>query len=88
MGKYINPDDETKEAFVNREGKEISVEEVALLEFETDSLLCCLVDNGLFTAGLICYCDNELKYIQRSLFDDDRPKRFYMIDKSKLEEWL
>lgn len=72
MGYYINPETETKEAWLKTHGlllinssewKEIPVEV---------TLPVCLVDNGGFTAAAISFLENELNYFRLSV--DSRSK--------------
>jgi hypothetical protein len=87
MGRYINPENETKEDFLEREGKEISIEEAFSQPFDKNNLLCILMDNTRFTAALICYCEEELAYIKR-LSNDERHKKYYIVPRKKLKKFI
>jgi hypothetical protein len=88
MGYYINPKNETKESFLEREAVEITEEEFNESVFTDQKYNVCLVDNGVFTAAIICFCEGELDYIQRANKTDYRPKKFYRVNANKLEEFL
>ena len=94
MGAYINPEKESKESFLDREGVCLdlvigSIREGkffllddCFVEAAKDRLYVCLVDSGTFTAAAILYSSNEVKYVVESM--DNRPKSWYIIDRSKL----
>ena len=88
MGKYINPKNQSKEDFLKQNGKLIYKQEMLEYKFSDDKLLCAWVNNGMFTAALICYCENELDYIKRSSKTDTRETHYFIVDKKKLEEFL
>jgi len=80
MGCYINPESETKEEFLNREGAR-----VPQLNWATKpegTLPVVLIDNGFFTAAGVAYSENELDAFTRP--DDYRPHKFYYVPKEKL----
>jgi len=80
MGCYINPRGETKEDFLRREGRVISVNEaIAAPEGE---YAVCLVHNGAFTAAAVAYDHHELAALTRA--EDPRPKIWYMVPREKL----
>jgi len=82
MGAYINPKNETKEDFLNREGVE-----VAQLSWENKpvgTLPVILVDNAIFTAAAIAYSKMELSaFVNPS---DHRKKQFYYVSLEKLRD--
>ena len=86
MGFYINPENESKEEFLRKNGKLISQDEFEthLFTEEDTEIPVCLVDNGFFTAAGIAYSPRELQAFTRP--SDDRPKRFYLCDISKVLE--
>jgi len=88
MGYYIDPKNETKEEFLEREGIEITESEFSAFAFHEEALLVVLVDNGDFTAAIICYNDRELEYVQTSIDRDYRPKKFYVVDKVDVKKYL
>lgn len=79
MGCYINPGNETKEAFLQREGRVISVNEATITE---DEYPVCLVNNGPFTAAAVGFSMSEVAAFSRS--DDRRPKVWFMVRREKL----
>lgn len=84
MGYYINPSDgSTKEQFLAKYGRKVGIEEVAITD--TD-LPVCLVDNGEFTAAGIMWCPQEVTAFTRPL--DRRSKRFFMVPRVLLQEFL
>jgi len=83
MGAYINPQTETKEQFLTREGK--LLKQIPAWKDVPDKMLpICLVDNGMFTAGAVLFSEQELKSF--TLPSDSRPKMFYMVPVEKLKE--
>lgn len=85
MAYYVNPRDESKESFLQREGicapsdRKISWESVP-----AGFLPVSLVDNGRFTAAGIAYSKAELDEFTRS--DDPRSRRLYLVKVEKLLE--
>lgn len=86
MSCYVNPPQESKEAFLNREGRKIHGKEIPrrVKDIPADLLLVCLVDNGWMTAAAVGYSDRELEEFTRS--DDPRPRTYYMVPLDKLRE--
>lgn len=85
MGLYINPDNEEKETFLEREALKIGY---GPPEWPKDDKLVpvCLVDNGYFTAAAICYSPKEMEAFDNP--NDYRPKTWYIIEKSKVKKWF
>lgn len=90
MGCYVNPQTETKEAWLSRHGTVLLI----MPEWEavpSNQLPVCLVDNGPFTAAAVAFSQSEYKYFMKP---DSRPKVWYLakIDDlktvSELECWL
>ncbi len=82
MGYYINPEEGTKEEFLFEHGKMLTKEEFLNYTYDGDLIPVCLVDNGWMTAAAIGYSPEE-----RDMFvTDDRPKSFYLVDKSFINE--
>lgn len=81
MGCYVNPPDESKEEFLQREGRGIRVDEA---EITADEVPVCLVDNGMFRAAAVAYSHGEL----RAFGDvtDMRPKAWFMVSREKLRD--
>ena len=76
MGYYINPTNESKEAFAKRQ-KEISRKEFCSFDFTDKKFLpICLVDNGFFRALGIAYSQREAAEFTRP--SDTRPKQFFI----------
>lgn len=80
MGYYINPPNETKEEFLQREGTKFSP--IEWKNVPDDSLPVVLINNGFFTAAGIAYSKRELEaFIVPA---DRRPKSFYLVKIEKL----
>ncbi len=85
MGCYIDPKDETKEQFLEREGEEVESDYITQnyrYIKKQDKLPVVLVDNGPFTAAGIAYTESEFERFVRY---DNRPKRFYLVLIEKLK---
>ena len=82
MGYYVNPSTGTKEQWLHENAKPIS--NAKDFDFNSDSLLVCLVDNGAFTAAGIAYDARERDAF---MITDGRPKKWFSVEKSKLEPW-
>lgn len=83
MGYYVNPKTETKEEFLERQGKRITRSEfVAFTDFSGPNLPVCLMDNGLFTAAGIAYNQREVEEFSDP--NDHRPKMYYLVSKEDL----
>ncbi len=83
MGYYINPPDTTKEAFLSMHGKLLDGPPTNYCD--GDKLAVCLVDNGIFTAAAIAYCQEELQEFSRT--DDYRPKKWYYVTRDDLKSY-
>jgi len=82
MGYYVNPEGESKETWLDRNG---TVEMYTPKTMPTDnSVYVCLVDNGPFTAGGIAYSQQELEAFQHP--GDYRPKTWYKVPVDKIKE--
>ena len=85
MGCYIDPKDETKEQFLDREGEEVEsdyISENYRYIKSKGKLPIVLVDNGPFTAAGVAYTEREFERFVRY---DNRPKRFYIVPIDKLK---
>jgi len=94
MGCYVDPQKETKEAFLEREGREVESDYISQnyksikQKGELPVVLC---DNGAFTAAGVAYTESEFERFVRY---DNRPKRFFIVSIEKLktvspvEGWL
>lgn len=80
MGAYINPKNESKESFLNREGKQLNSFPM-FEDIPEDELMVVLLDNGAFTAAGIAFDCREYACF---IYPDDRPKKYYLVKKSKL----
>lgn len=80
MGLYINPPEETKEQFLDREGRILQFPKYPPPE---EDVLVCLVDNGIFTAaGVVC---DQRDWNDFSEYKKDkRKKKWYLVNKSLL----
>ena len=91
MGYYVNPTDgRSKEEWLRDESFAESREESFAMckEYDIDDCwFVCLFDNGPFTAGLIMYSQEEFDCIKGALERDRRPKKFYLVEKKKLEQF-
>lgn len=79
MGYYINPQGESKESFLMREGTPLMC---ASFPEDDDLALVCLVDNGAFTAAGVCYDEDEMRAFDGAR--DMRPKRWFTVPKHLL----
>lgn len=94
MGVYVNPQDETKEVYLEREGVEIGETDVetwfdVIWANDADHknrLPVCLVENMMFTAAAVCYCQGEIDEFTASPIDDPRPRKWYSVPIEKLKE--
>lgn len=82
MGSYINPYNETKEAFLDREGVLITKNTATWHVDFNNELLVALVDNGGFTAAAIAYDEGERNDFTSP--DDLRPIKYYLVQRFKL----
>lgn len=84
MGCYVDPNNETKEEFLEREGREVTSDEIARnYRFikEGGELPVVLCDNGSFTAAGVAFTESEFERFVRY---DNRPKRFFIVSIEKL----
>jgi hypothetical protein len=79
MGLYINPPNESKEAFLRREAKELPLPPATLIP---GKVIVCLVDNAVFKAAGVCFDQSELEAFAYPA--DGRRKQWYSIDREKL----
>ncbi len=85
MGYYINPTDgSSKENWLEKNGKLAFVNEVNKCDYHKQNPVC-LIDNGAFTAAGIGYNERETNVF---LAPDGRPKKWYLVDKDKLKEFM
>ena len=84
MGCYVNPQNETIEEFLEREGREVISDYISQnYRFikQEGSLPVVLCSNGNFAAAGIAYTEREFERFVRY---DDRPKRFFIVPIEKL----
>lgn len=81
MGIYINPANETKEAFLLREAETVTTLK-NYDDVEKEKIQVVLVDNGFFTAAGVVYNQREIQAFTSP--DDRRAKQFFLIDRSIL----
>lgn len=86
MGCYLDPDNESKEAYLEREGREVESDYISNNYKDIKqkgSLPVVLVDNGNFTAAGIAYTEREFERFVRY---DNRPKRFFIVSIERLSK--
>lgn len=92
MGYYVNPSNgQSKELWLYDNAEEVTLDEAIFLESPGDGLVTlCWVDNGPFTATIICYDNRERDYIVRGFIDgsDTRPYQFYRAPIELVQEFL
>jgi len=81
MGCYVNPPNETKEAWLASHTVRTSSSIPG--KISEIYLPVCLVDNGLFTAAGIAYDDRELEEFMRP---DGRAKHWFMVSREDLRK--
>jgi hypothetical protein len=79
MGLYINPVNETKEEFLNREGTPAQPEWPS----DPDKVLVCWIENQMFTAAAVIFDHDELREFTQP---DTRPRLWYTVPKQSLSE--
>jgi hypothetical protein len=80
MGAYINPTDQTKEAFLAENGKAFALTHTFKAVPE-GFLPVVLIDNCAFTGAGIGFCETEWNELRAY---DGRPKEGYLVEKQKL----
>lgn len=86
MGCYVDPQNETKEDFLEREGREVESDYISKnykMIKEKGDLPVVLCDNGPFTAAGVAYTEREFERFVRY---DNRPKRFFIVSVEKLKD--
>lgn len=84
MGYYVNPTDgSTKESFLRKYGRQVSMLEASVTETELPVVL---VDNRAFTAAAIAFDEAELKAFSDP--GDNRTKMFYQVPKDVLQQFM
>lgn len=86
MGYYINPQNKTKQQFLEEVGIRIDPA-MALTVLEGGiAYPVCLTDNGAFMAAGIAFCKEEIEAMTRP--EDRRPKWWYMVPRHRLTDYL
>lgn len=86
MGCYVDPQNETKEDFLEREGREVESDYISKnykMIKEKGDLPVVLCDNWPFTAAGVAYTEREFERFVRY---DNRPKRFFIVSIEKLKD--
>lgn len=86
MGCYVDPLNEAKEDFLEREGREVESDYISKnykMIKEKGDLPIVLCDNGPFTAAGVAYTEREFERFVRY---DNRPKRFFIVSVEKLKD--
>lgn len=83
MGCYINPRNCTKEQWLYRNGM-VWEETPEWGEQNSDEMLVCLMDNGIFTAAGVVY--DHLEYQAFTAPGDPRPKTWFSVKRDLLQE--
>lgn len=82
---YINPKNESKEAFLAREAKEISRDDFLAFSFAgSEKTVLCLVENVMFSACVVAYSREDAVHYAGII--DKRKKKYYLIDRKKLDK--
>lgn len=81
MGVYVNPREESKEAFLEREGMHVAPP-ANLSEIPANKMLVCWKNNGFFSAVALIYNERELRAFNDST--DGRDTIFFLVNKSSL----
>jgi hypothetical protein len=92
MGKYINPHDCTKEQFLHKYGKEVTILDIGHKEFDDwineNKYVVVWVDNGNFTTAAILYDKKEYDYFIRTMNNDERPSKYFIVNAEDLDVYL
>lgn len=86
MGYYINPKDQTKEAFLLEQGHPVSEAALARYTFDEDTLPVCWVQNPGMTAAGIAYNQEELNRFLMGV--GNRKFQWYLVPRSALAPYL
>lgn len=84
MGIYINPPDMSKGKWLFANGTPLDRTPTALPE--KDKVLVCLVINAFFTTAAVCH--NQSKFEEFTDPSDNRPKLWFLIDRSLVADSL
>ena len=84
MGFYVDPPNETKEAFLKREG--MVVPKADWDKVPKDMAIVVLVDNGAFRAAGIAFSEKEYHVFTDHNPRDPRPRTIYLVKKQALKD--
>lgn len=82
MGFYINPQDTSKEEFLEKHGSLVS-NDLKWKDVPKGNFPVVLVDNGRFTAAGVCCEERELEEFLRTP-NDYRPKKVFLVKIKRL----
>jgi hypothetical protein len=88
MGYYINPLNESKEAFINRHATFIIESWAPTMTWEKipeGQVLVCWVNNGTFTAAGICFSKQKMEAFAHP---DGRPKVWALLPEEVVKPFL
>ena len=77
MGFYLNPEDCSKEQYLEEKGELLSEKVPNWNEIPKGKVVICLVDNGPFTAAAIMYSEGEFDVWKSP--SDERPMEWYLL---------
>jgi len=88
MGLYINPQEVSKEQWLNDNGEQLEKAPVKMRE-NKEEILVCLIDNGPFTAAGVAFNQAELNNFCK---EDMRYKEWFVVGLDKIkrvcsDEW-
>lgn len=86
MGYYVNPEDCTKEEWLDKHGELINPKN--LVDIPPDTLPVCLVDNGYMTAAGIAYDKQEMEEFLAPDHGPQRPRTWYLVRKELLKPFM
>lgn len=84
MGMYVNPPEQSKEAFLAANGTVIGAQALHGLITDPVNVGVCLVDNGIFTAAGVTYDDQMVVAFTR--IQDQRQRVYYSVPRAALRE--
>jgi hypothetical protein len=81
MGFYIDPENESKEEWLQKNAKTCSQSHAETADY-IELFPVVLIDNGIFTAAAIAY--NKREFEALTLPEDFRPRKFFIAEREKL----
>lgn len=85
MGVYIDPQNCSKERFLNDKGTRIPADAAKRVLAGGTHLPVCHVNNGPFTAAAIGYSDREIEHFMDER--DPRPKQWFSVKREDLADF-